>query len=260
MGVVAEVGRVVGHKGLVKQLVVRDLKLRYERSALGFVWSLLSPLLMILIYTFVFSTVLRAGIERFPIFLVPVMLPWNFLVKCLGSVAPVVYQSGYLLNRAAFPSESLVFGGMLSAFVDFCLEMLIFAVILAVIGSLAFPAVFVIPVVMVVHLLFVTGVVLFFSVGYVFYRDTQYVVPIISMAWFFMTPVFYQASSVPEQYRFLYMLNPMVHIAACFRDPLYAGCLPSWAAFAAALAAACAFFLVGWSFFRRYRHSFAEVV
>lgn len=260
MGLVGEMSKVARHRDLIKELVIRDLKLRYERSVLGFLWSLLNPLLMIGIYTFVFSVVLRVGIERFPLFLVPVLLPWNFLVRCLANVSPLVYQSGYLINRARFPSESLIFGGVLSAFVDFCLEMLIFAVILAAVGSPLLPGVLAVPLVMVFHLLFVTGVVMFFAVGYVFYRDTQYVVPLISTAWFFMTPVFYAVSSVPEKYLRFYLLNPMVHLAACFREPLYTGHLPSWTMLATAGIIAGGFFAAGWVFFNRYKRSFAEVI
>ena len=260
MGIVAAASEVIGYRNLIKELIIRDLKLRYERSVLGFLWSLLNPLLMIGIYTFVFSMVLRSSIQRFPIFLVPVMLPWNFLVRCMLSVSPLVYQSGYLLNRAVFPSESLVFSGLLSAFVDFCLEMAIFVIILAAFGAAFFPSLLVIPLIMFLHLLFVAGVTLFFSVGYVYYRDTQYIAPIISTAWFFMTPVFYSVSNVPEQYRMLYMLNPMVHIAACFRDPLYAGVMPSLTTIVITAVVSCSFFIMGWFFYRRFRNGFTEVI
>jgi ABC-type polysaccharide/polyol phosphate export permease len=260
MGIVADVAEVVRYRDLIKQFVVRDLKLKYERSALGFVWSLLNPLLMIGVYTFVFSIVLRSDVKNYPIFLVPVLLPWNFLLRCMQGVAQQVYQSGYLLNRAVFPPESLLFGGMLSAFVDFTLEMMVFVVILVIIGSPLLPGLLVIPLVMIIYLLFVTGIVMFLAVGYVYYQDMQYIVPILCTAWFFLTPVFYPVTAVPQRYQSFYMLNPVVHMAACFRQPLYTGSIPSGTELALVGFIACTVFMLGWSFFAGYKRSFAEVV
>lgn len=260
MNLVERASRAMTHTDLVKHLAIRDLKLRYERSALGFLWTLLNPLVMIGIYTFVFSSVLRMGVQNFPLFLVPVLLPWNFLVKCISSVAPVISQSGYLINRAAFPSESLIFSGMLSAFSEFCLEMALYVVILAIIGAPILPGVLIIPAVMLLYLFFVTGVVFFVALGYVYYRDTVYIAPILTTAWFFLTPIFYPVSAVPEQYRTLYSMNPLSHIAACFRDPLYQGTIPPWPTLGMAAAFALGMFAFGWILFREHRHEFAEVV
>ena len=259
MGIVAAASEVMRYRGLIKQLAARDLKLRYERSALGFLWSLLNPLVMIGIYTFFFSIVLRMGIERYPVFLVSVLLPWNFLTRGLLSVAPLPYQSGYLLNRAAFPAESLIFSGMLSAFADFCLEVTVFTVILAAVGAPLFPGLLVVPAVMALHFLFTAGVALFLAVAYVFYRDTQYIAGIISTAWLYLTPVFYPVSLVPERFQSLYKLNPMVHIAGSFREPLYSGSLPHLSTLAIAGTAACGVFILGWLFFNRYKREFPEI-
>jgi ABC-2 type transport system permease protein len=247
-------------KGLVKALAVRDLKLRYERSALGFLWTILNPLVMIGVYTLVFSSVLNSGVTRFPIFLVPVMLPWNFFVKCLTGVSPILYQSGNMLNRAAFPSESLVFGGIISSFVEFCLEMAIFAVILAIIGSPLLPGLIIIPVVMLLYLLFTTGLVLIFSVAQVYYRDIQYVVNLLTAAWFFLTPIFYPVEAVPARYLWLYNLNPMVHIAQCFREPFYTGLFTDWHALALAAVISIDVFAIGWLIFDRYRYEIPELI
>lgn len=252
--------RVLEYTDLVKLLAIRDLKLRYERSALGFLWTLLNPLVMIGIYTFVFSAVLRMGVQNFPLFLVPVLLPWNFMVKCISSVAPVISQSGYLINRASFPSESLILSGMLSAFSEFCLEMGLYVAILAIIGAPILPGVLIIPLVMLLHLAFATGVVFFFAMGYVYFRDTLYIAPILTTSWFFLTPIFYPVTAVPDQYRFVYGMNPMCHIAACFREPLYQGSVPPWTTLGIAAAFALGVFTFGWILFTEHKHEFAEVV
>mgnify|MGYP003768669213 CR=1 FL=1 len=260
MGLLRRLSHASEYSDLVKHLAIRDLKLRYERSALGFLWTLVNPLVMIGIYSFVFSMVIRMGVDRFPLFLVPVLLPWNFLVRCISVVAPIIWQSGYLINRASFPSESLIFSGMLSAFSEFCLEMGLFVLILVLMGAPIFPGALILPLVMLMHLVFVTGVVFFFALGFVYYRDTQYISPIIMTAWFFLTPVFYPVSYVPEQYRFLYQMNPAVHIAACFRDPLYSGTLPPWSTLGIAAAFSISLFVFGWILFTEHKHEFAEVI
>lgn len=260
MSVVAAASEVLQCRNLIKQLAVRDLKLRYERSVLGFLWSLLNPLIMIGIYSFFFSVVVRLGIPRYPVFLVCVLLPWNFLARSLLNVALLPYQSGYLLNRAAFPTESLILSGMLSAFADFCLEMGILIVILAIVGAPLLPGLLIVPLVMVLHFLFSTGVALFFSVAYVFYRDAQYIASILATAWLYLTPVFYPISFIPERFQMLYKLNPMVHIAGSFREALYNGNFPHWSTLVIATATACGAFLLGWLFFGRYKKEFAELV
>ncbi len=256
----ADAIEVARRRNLVKQLALRDLKLRYERSVLGFFWSLLNPLIMIGVYTFFFSHVIRIGVDRFPVFLVTVLLPWNFLTRGLMNTAPLVYLNGYLLNRAAFPAESLVFSGMISAFVEFCLEMAILTAILIIVGSPLFPGLLILPLAMIILLLFTTGVALFFAVAYVYYRDTQYILGILTTVWFYMTPVFYPVTSVPAQFRALYNLNPMVHIAAVFRGSLYTGSLPTLEMLGTALLIACASFALGWMFFSRHKWEFAEIL
>jgi ABC-type polysaccharide/polyol phosphate export permease len=226
----------VSYSGLIKQLVIRDLRLRYERSVLGFLWTLLNPLVMIGVYTFVFSVVLNSSTRLFPVFLVSVLLPWNFLVRVLLSVAPLPLQSGYLLNRAVFPTEALVFSGVLSALVEFLIEMAIFTVLLLAFGIPLTPGLYILPLAILIHVLFVTGVALFFSVAYVYYRDTQYLTALLTTAWFFMTPVFYPVSAVPAVYQRAYSLNPMVHIAAIFRLPVYNVTVPTLSAILVAAA------------------------
>jgi lipopolysaccharide transport system permease protein len=260
MSVMAKAFDAYESRGLIKALAIRDLKLRYERSVLGFLWTILNPLVMIGVYTLVFSYILQSGIKHFPLFLVPVMLPWNFLIKCLLGVSPLLYQSGSLLNRAAFPSEALIFSGVLSTFVEFCLEMLIFTVILLVIGWPIVPALLIIPVVMLIHLLFTTGLVLALSVAQVFYRDTQYVVNLLTTAWFFLTPIFYSATFIPQKYQWFYYLNPMARMAVCFRDPLYSGQFPSWSMFGTAAMISVDVFIIGWLIFNKYRHQIPELI
>lgn len=254
------VSEILAYKGMIKQLAKRDIKVRYERSVLGFCWSLLNPLVMIVIYTVFFSLVIRIGIERYAVFLVSALLPWNLLVKSVISVAPTPYQNGYLLNRVAFPAESLVFSAMLSVFADFCLEMFIFTLLLALFGNPLLPGLVAVPIVMLFHLLFSTGIALAFSVAYVLYRDTQYIAGIITTAWLYMSPVFYPLWKVPVHVQWLYKLNPMVHILGSFREPLYTGHFPRLSSFVIVVLVSVTTFYLGWWVFNKYKKDFAELL
>jgi len=256
----AEIGETIKYRNLIKQLIVRDLKLRYARSFLGFLWSLLNPLIMILIYTFFFSRVVRIGIHDYPVFLVTVLLPWNFISRALLSVAARVYENGEILNHMAFPSESLVIAGMLSYFVDFCLEMLVLLAILCIFQMPPFPGLLALPFVMALHLLFTSGIAFFFSVLYVFYRDTQYLLNILTTVWLYLTPVFYPATLVPAQYQFMYNLNPMVHIAGLFRTTLYEGKIPGGMELLLVTLIACTTCLLGWAYFNTYKRALPEII
>ncbi|MDO8587141.1 MAG: ABC transporter permease [Armatimonadota bacterium] len=254
------ISEVIRYRGLIKQLAVRDLKLRYERSTLGFLWSLLNPLTMIAIYAFFFSVVVKMRVEHYPIFLVSALLPWNFVARGLLSVSLLPYQNGYLLNRAAFPAESLVFSGMIANLVDFCLEMTIFTLILVGFGMPLFPGVLALPLIMIALFTFTSGVALIFAVANIFYRDTQYVAGIIATAWLYLTPVFYPASLVPERFQFWYSLNPMVHLTSCFRKSLYDGALPDWTSLMITVLVSFGVLALGWTFFNKHKADFAELV
>lgn len=260
MGLLKSIQDAVTYRGLIKQLVIRDLKLRYERSVLGFVWTLLNPLVLIGVYTFVFSLVMKSGIHNYPVFLVSVLLPWNFLVRVLLGIAPLPYQNGYLLNRAVFPSEALVFGGILAAFVEFLFEMLIFVGLMIAFHVPVLPGLYILPIAILIHLLFVTGIALFFAVAYVYFRDTQYLASLLCTAWFFLTPIFYAADAVPKAYKLIYEMNPMLYISEMFRLPVYNLTVPSPHTFIVSAVVGLGTFLIGWGFFNSRKWEFPELV
>lgn len=259
MSIIAAAVDVVSHKNLIKHLAFRDIKLRYERSALGFLWTLLNPLIMIAIYTIFFSGIVKIGIERYPVFLVSVLLPWNFLSRGILSVAALPYNNSYILNRATFPAESLVFGGLISSFIDLCFELIVFTILLIAFQSPLFPGILMLPLIMLIYLLFTAGISLFLAVGYVLYRDMQYISGIIATAWMYLTPVFYSHALVPEMYLSFYNLNPMVYIASCFREVLYHGRFPQIQTLAIASSISVVVFIVGWVFFNKYKQDFPEI-
>jgi ABC-type polysaccharide/polyol phosphate export permease len=245
---------------MIKQMFVRDLKLRYERSVFGFAWTLLNPLAMLAVYTVFFSLIIRLGVPRYPIFLLSGLLAWNFVSRGMTGVSAAIWHNSYLINRVRFPHESLVISGMLSLLTDFLLELGILVVALAILGSPITPALAFLPVAVLVLLMFGLGVSLFFAVWMSLYRDTEYILAILSTAWLYMTPVFYPMSLIPDRFLPLYKLNPMVHLLSLFREPIYSGTLPAGDTVLIAFVISIGMLLVGWSFFRKHSPLFAELI
>ncbi len=256
----AAIAELVRYRGMIRQMFVRDLKLRYERSIFGVAWALMNPLAMLIVYTVFFSFIVRLGVPRYPVFLLSGLLAWNFVARGMTGVSAAIWHNGYLINRVRFPHESLIISGMLSLLTDLAFELVVLMLILAVLGVPISAAMAFLPVAVLLLLIFGVGVVLFFAVWMSLYKDIEYVLGIAATAWLYMTPVFYPMSLIPERYLALYKLNPMVHLLSLFREPIYCGRLPSLDTVVISAAVSTATLAVGWSLFRRYSPQFAELI
>ena len=256
----ARAKEIIDYRGMIKQMFVRDLKLRYERSVFGFAWTLLNPVAMLVVYTVFFSLIVRLGVPRYPIFLLSGLLAWNFIIRGMTGVSAVIWHNGYLINQVRFPHESLIISGMLSLLVDFVFELVVLILVLVVLGMSLSPAIGFLPVAVFILLIFGLGVSLFFAVWMSLYKDTEYIVGIAALAWLYMTPVFYPISLIPQKYLGIYKLNPMVHMLNLFREPIYSGRLPGLETLAISGLLAVGTLAIGWSLFKRYSPWFAELM
>jgi ABC-type polysaccharide/polyol phosphate export permease len=255
----------------VRNLVVRDLKVRYRNSALGFLWSLVNPLLMMIVLTVVF-TVLAGddSIPKFPLFVLCALLPWNFFLgSALGAVGSIV-GNAHLIKKIYFPREILPLSTVLANMVNFLLALIpLFATMVL------FQAPFTIwllllPVVVLTQLAFTLGVAFFLSCLNVFFRDTGVIMDVVIFAWFFLTPVFYPMQRLPQSYeimgltldvqRIMYIINPMSSIIATYRSLLYYGVPPALDFFSRTLVTALVILVLGYLFFARYAPVFGEEV
>jgi len=208
---------------LTRNLVIRDLKIRYKNSVLGVLWSLLNPLLMTLVFTVVFTLMIPSNIPSYPVFFMCGFLPWSFMSAANSNLIKKVY----------FPREILPISGVLANLVNFLLALLVLFGMLFVFGIKLTPAVLMLPLIILAQVAFVTGVALFLSAANVFYRDTEHILQVVMQAWFFLTPVFYPITILPESQEILGItvdiqlwarrLNPMASLIASYRDVLYRG-------------------------------------
>lgn len=228
IGIVEKANELWSYRELLRNLVVRDLKARYKSSVLGYVWSLLNPLLMIMLFYIVFRVLLGSPITNFHIFLMVALLPWNYFAGAISEGVGSIIGNGNLVKKVYFPREVLPIATMLANLVNFLLSLpVLFAVMLLTGGEIAGPALL-LPVIIVIESVFILGMVLLLSSVSVFYRDTAHIMGVILQLWFFVTPIFYPLEQIarPDISRLVRWLNPMASIIDFYRDILYGGLSP----------------------------------
>lgn len=259
------------YRDLIRNLVVSELKARYKNSVLGFVWSLLNPLAMMMVFTVVFGVLWpNHDIRNYPIFLLCGLLPWNtFAASITGSMTSVVAQSN-LIKKVYFPREVLPIASVLAQLVNFLLALLVLFAALLVFRANFSPWLWTLPLIILIQTCFTLGIGLILSTLHVFYRDTLMVMEVVMLAWFFLTPVFYSVRQLPATYtllgveldvhRLLYILNPMASIINVYRDLLYYGYRTDPDFFIRTTLTALLVLLLGYWFFARYSDRFGEEV
>ena len=259
------------YRDLVYNLVARDLKVRYKNSILGIVWSWLNPLLMMLIFAFVFGVLYeRTDIPNYHIHFLSAQLPWIFFSGAVLGGIPSIVGNAHLIKKVYFPREVLPLSIVLSSLVNFVIALPVFFLVAAIPGVMPTRYVFLLPIPILIEVIFATGIVLFLSTLEVFYRDTHMLMDVGMQAWFFITPVIYPMKSLPTEVTlagitfnpqvWLFRLNPMASIINTYQDILYNGTITSLDFLARTAVTALAILIFGYWFFRRHCGKFGEIV
>jgi ABC-type polysaccharide/polyol phosphate export permease len=254
------------YRPLIQTLVARDLKARYRGSALGFFWSFINPLLLLLVYTFVFATVMpRAAddpIQPYALFMFCGILPWTWFSSSILEASNVLISGGNLIKKVLFPAEVLPIVTVLANMVHFFLGLPILVIFLIYYQRPLDPIELLwFPVIVFVQLLLTLGLSLLVAALTVHFRDLKDILGNLMTFWFFATPIIYPMSQAPAEYRWLLNLNPMTHLAISYQEVLfYVGPHGHWKWLMALLAGSIGMFLVGYFVFDRLRDSFAEEV
>lgn len=199
---------------LLKQLVVTDFKLRYQGSVLGYLWTLLRPLLLFAVLYVVFTKFLRIGnsIEHYPVYLLLGIMLWNFFVEVTsGSVGSIVAR-GDLIRKLNFPRYTIVVAGSLSAVINLALNSIVLVVFMLFSGVDINSSVVFLPLILIELFVFALGFGFLLSALYVKYRDINYVWEVVIQAGFYGTPILYPLSLVPDKFGQILMMNPMAQI------------------------------------------------
>lgn len=219
------------YRFLLRNLIVRDLKVRYKNSILGVLWSLLNPLLMMLVFSLVFGVLSNNDIRQYSVFFLVGLMPWNFFSGSVLSGANAITGNAHLVKKVYFPRELLPVSALMSNLVNFFIALAVLVVFLYASGlGLTIHAVWV-PLLLVTQLLFTLGLVFLLSSLHVFYRDIMMILDVVMLAWFFLTPVMYPLSRFGEEITILGVeflpaqimrwINPMASIIDGYRTVLW---------------------------------------
>ena len=248
------------HRELIWVLALKELRVRYKRSALGFLWALLNPLLMMVILTLVFSTIMRFQVHHYAIFLIATLLPWTFFSQTLSYSVESIVSNGELLKKIALGKSVFPLAAVLSNLMNFGFSM-VPLVLLLVVWRFPFHWTWIyLPVPLLSLLCFSLGIGFFCAAANVFFRDVSHILQIVLSAWFYASPIIYSLDFVPERYRTLFRLNPLLYILNGFRLSIYYGQLPSRQSIVMTVVSGLVALILGYSFFRRYQDSFVYYV
>ncbi|HEV8674908.1 MAG TPA: ABC transporter permease [Methylomirabilota bacterium] len=255
------IGELVRYRSFIKNLVLKDLKLKYRGSVLGFVWSLLYPVMMITVYTFAFRYVLRVEIEHYPYFLLIGLLPWNFFATSAHASTGVIIANASLIKKVYFPRETLPIASVLFSFAQLVLALAVFLPALVLVSGvpLHWTALLFVPL-LGLHLLFTVGVAHLLSAVTTSFRDVAHFTEIGLLLLFWVTPIIYPITMVPADLQVYVKLNPAAAFTIAYQSVLFWGTLPEPAVLATVLGWTLAMLLVGQAVFQAYSTSFAEEV
>ena len=261
---IAAIRSLLRHRPLVESLVSRELKARYRGSVLGFLWSFVNPLLLLLTYTLVFTVILpnrQPDIQPFFLFLFCGILPWTWFQASLSESSSVLIASANLIKKVLFPAEVLPSVCVLANLAHFLLGLPILLLFLAWQGKLAWTAVL-LPLPILVQLVLTLGLSLFLSALTVHFRDIQNILSHALHLWFFATPVIYSYAAIAEgtPLRQALRLNPMTHVIVTYQQMLFHGNVDHWRGLFLALLVGVLAFAAGAFLFDRLRDTLAEEV
>lgn len=246
------------YRAMIGSLVKKELSARYKGSVLGFLWTFINPLFQLLIYTLLFSVIMRSGIENYAMFLFVALVPWLFCSTSLTAGSQCVIQSAGLVQKVYFPRIILPIVSVCSNFLNMLFSFAVVFAALLITGWGVSPVAFALPIIMVIEFFFVLGLVMIFSALSVYFRDLEHILGIVSMAWMYLTPVLYSVDMVPEGLHGFMQYNPMTSVILSYRNILYDKVLPDFNTLGMTILYAVIFMVVGYFVFQRLQRKFAE--
>ncbi len=260
------VGALWEHRSLIWALVVRDLRHRYTGSSLGFFWTVVTPLLELMTYTFVFNVLIGVkfmegtGRAHYALFLFCGMVTWYAVSDGLARAATSINENGHLIKKVHFPAIVLPGHVVASAVLNQCIRIALLAAAALALGNGLSWTFLLVPFAVLVEAAFVMGVGLLLSVTNVYFKDTVHWVKAVLLLWMFVTPIFYPASQYPAQFKLLLLLNPLAHLVGVFHELVLNQRLPHPHSVIVITVMATLSLTIGYSVFRHHEDRFADLV
>ncbi len=241
---------------LAYELISKDLKVKYRRSVLGYLWSLLHPLMMMVIMTIVFSKAFRFDIQYYPLYVISGNVLFTFFNDSTNYAMYSIIDNAALIKKVYIPKYILPFSNILSSFVTLGFSM---AAVLLVMIFMRVPfhwTILLFPLPLAMEFLFCTGVGLILASTSVYFRDINHLYGVLTLAWMYATPIFYPVEVLPDSIRMLENLNPMFHYVTMFRSLVIQGVVPDPITWLIALACSVVALIAGLATFRALQRNF----
>lgn len=246
------------YREMMYNLVRKDLRTRYKGSFLGFLWTFINPLLQLIIYTIVFSTIMRVNVDKFYIYLFVALIPWIFFTTSIQGGATSIISSKDLIKKVYFPRLIIPISVVNAAFMNLIFSMVVVFVAIIVSGIGLSGYVILLPIIMFLEYLLALGLAFIFAALNVYFRDLEHILGIVIMGWFYLTPIVYTIDMVPDQFIKLFGLNPMTHIVAAYRDILYYKQMPQFSSLIGIFMWSIGFIIGGYLLFEKLQKNFVE--
>lgn len=250
------------YRELLFALTAREIKVRYKQTILGFAWAVLQPLLLTLIFSLIFSIFLKVETDNvpYPIFAFSALVPWMFFSNSLSFGSLSVVNNSNLVTKVSFPREILPLASVGAALFDFIMTFVVFLLLFFLFDvQLTWTALYIVILIVPV-LLLTAGLSFALATVNVLYRDVKFVIPLLLQLWLYLTPIIYSSSSVPSEYRFLLILNPMSSLIENFRNVTVYGANINFQDFIVSFFVSIGIFIIGYLFFKREERIFADVM
>ena len=247
------------YRAMVSSLIKRDLRGRYKGSVLGFAWTFLNPLLQLMVYTLVFSQIMRAGISDYYLFLFVALIPWLFFSSSVSVGAGCILTQKEMVKKIYFPREVIPVAHVTGALVNMLLTFIVVFAVLIISGKGLNPvALLYLPIIILAEYILAISLTMLASAVTVYLRDLEHILAILILAWQFLTPVMYSIDMVPENFLPIFNLNPMTPIIVAYRDILYYKQVPKLSTLLHGFLFSVILLVIGWNVFGHLKKHFAE--
>ena len=252
-----EIRELIDSSNLLWNLVRRDLTVRYKRSVIGFFWTMLNPLLLMIILTIVFSTIFRfAGIVHYEVYFLSMYLVFGFFAQTTVTSMTSLGWNGALMRRVKVPKSIFAISTTISGLINLGLAYIPLFIIMIVRGAPIRPAVMFLPVSFLIIAVFTLGVSLMLSALAVYFDDVQHMYQVATIGLMYLTPIIYPIEIIPERWLWVIRINPLTQLFKLARDPVYLGVLPSLHVTLASIVVAVVTLALGWTVFNRLARGF----
>lgn len=250
------------HHDLLLLWTMREIRVRYKQSLLGGAWAILQPLSLMVIFSVVFGYFVKVPTDGapYPVFSYSALLPWTLFTTSISFAAPSLVSNMGLITKVYFPREILPFASVGAALLDYLIAAVLFIVLMLIYGVAIKASILFLPLLVAIQIILILGISLLTSAVTVIWRDVRYVVPLALQLLMYMSPVVYPLTLVPEQWRALYLLNPMSGLIENYRRITIYGLLPAWEMLIPSALIAIVTFVAGYVYFKRAEGTFADII